>query len=207
MSGAQRGPSGDPRPPPDWLPDATLPTVTVPAFAPFVRIHRTGRPAVFYSPGQGPPLGRFDSAAGRFGVLYMAFGFEGAFAETILRNPARRLIGREEIALRSATALACSRQLRLVQMHGPGLQVLGVDNAITTGRYELCGVWADALFGHRDAPDGIAYASRHDPEQICVALFSRPITMIARRSVPLSEMPAEVGAALRHYGKGLDLGA
>lgn len=205
MSG--RGPAGTAGLPPAWLSTSHLPLIDLPASSTFVRIYRSDRSPGFFSPGEGrPAAGRFDSAGGLFGVLYLAFTFEGAFAETVLRNPARRLVGFGEIAARSFAVLGVSRTVRLVRMHGAGLQALGVDNAITTGPYEPCGAWADALFAHADQPDGIAYASRHDPDQICVALFSCSDISVAvmRDSVPLTEIIADVGAALRRYGKGLD---
>jgi hypothetical protein len=207
MSGVGRGPTGIARLPPDWLSGSPLPFQAIAAGSPFTRIHHSHRPPVFFSPGEGqPPAGRFDSATGRFGVLYLAFDFAGAFAETVLRNPARRLVSSGEIAGRSLAVLALSRAVRLVRMQGAGLQALGVDNAVTTGPYEPCGIWADALFAHADAPDGIAYGSRHDPEQVCVALFSRPdiAVTVVRESVPLTAMVGAVAAVLRRYGKGLD---
>ena len=90
-------------------------------------------------------------------------------------------------------------------MDGAALQSLGVDNGITTGPYEPCGVWADALFTHPDRPDGIIYPSRHDPDQACVALFRRADLAIevASESVPLLEMLPEVASVLRRYGKGI----
>ena len=200
-----RGPAGRAAEPPDWLPHTHLPIMNVQP-QPFARIHRSIHPPIFFSPGANqPPAGRFDSVAGTFGVLYLAFNVAGAFAETILRNPRRRLIGWDEIATRSMSYLTPSRGLQLLQMHGPGLQALGVDNAITTGPYDPCGRWAEALFSHADRPDGIVYASRHDPDQLCVALFSRAdITIIAAAGpVPLAEQIAEVAAILRRYGKGL----
>lgn len=208
MSGAGRGPAGIAGLPPDWLPTTSLPISELPAGSTFVRIHPSIRSPIFFSPGDRQvPAGRFDSATGRFGVIYLTHAFAGVFAETILRNPARRLVGLGEIASRSRTVLTLSRAVRLVRMHGPCLQVLGVDNAVATGPYEPCGVWADALFIHRDSPDGIAYASRHDPSQICIALFSRPDIAIALAgdSIPLTDMLNEVAAILRLYGKGLDL--
>lgn len=206
MSAAARGPDGAAGPPPDWLASSGLPLTELTAHAALLRIHRTDRPPAFFSPGgQRPPSGRFDSAAGRFGVMYLAMTFEGAFAETVLRNPRRRLVDLASVASRSLAFMAASRPIRLVRMHGPGLQLLGTDNAVTTGPYAPCGLWADALFAHPDAPDGIAYASRHDPEQICVALFSRPGLAIepAHEGVPLADMPSAVAAVLRRYGKGL----
>jgi hypothetical protein len=202
-----RGPTGAARLPPDWLAASSLPLMELPAQSRFVRIHHTHRPAVFFSPGdKKPAAGRFDSATGAFGVLYVALDYEGAFAETVLRNPARRLFGFGEFSGRSLAVLVLSRAVRLVRMHGSGLQALGLDNAISTGPYEPCGIWADALFAHADRPDGIAYSSRHDPERICVALFSRTDIAItaASASVPLDQMVAEVAAVLRRYGKGLD---
>jgi len=203
-----RGPTGTPNEPPEWLDTTTLPLTVLPAGATLLPIHRTDRAPVFFSPGpnQGP-TGRFDSATGRFGVLYMALAFEGAFAETILRNPARRLVAMADIEGRSVAVLGASRPVRLVAMHGAGLQALGLDNAITTGPYALCGTWSDALFAHADQPDGVAYASRHDPEQLCVALFSRPDLEVARAgdSIKLADMRPEVAAVLRRYGKGLDI--
>jgi hypothetical protein len=207
MSGGGRGPTGAASPPPDWLSAASLPLMELPAGSTFVRVHRSDRSPVFFSPGEGQaPVGRFDSASGRFGVLYLAFSFEGALAETVLRNPARRLVGAGEIALRSLAVLAVSGAIQLVRMFGAGMQTLGVDNAVTTGPYGPCGICADTLFAHPDEPDGIAYASRHDPEQICVALFERPgvVVTVASESVPLTEMVSDVGAVLRRYGKGLD---
>lgn len=204
---AGRGPTGAAGPPPDWLPRTTLPLTVHDTGKALVRIHRIGRDPIHFSPGHGrPPAGRFDSATGQFGVLYLALGFEGAFVENVLRSPARRIVGLNEIAARSLTVLASSRDLCLVQMHGAGLQALGVDNAVTTGPYAPCGLWADALFVHPDRPDGIAYASRHDPDQVCIALFARPDLGlgIMGATLPLAGMLAEVAAVLRRYGKGLD---
>ena len=193
-------------PPPDWIADISLPLMELPARAALLRIHSAERSPLFFSPGpNGSPVGRFDSATGRFSVIYLALTFEGAFAETMLRNPARRLIASGEINGRSLALVAVARPLRLVRMHGAGLQLLGADNAVTTSPYEPCGLWADTLFDHPDAPDGVAYAPRHDPEQICIALFPRPDLAIETtcESMSLANLSAAVSAVLRRYGKGL----
>ena len=203
---AAAGPTGVARSPPPWLPSVKLPLLVHGTGRPLVRVHRTSLAPVHFSPGDGlPPAGRFDSAAGRFGVLYAALSLEGAFVETVLRNPSRRLVGLQDIAARSVTELQALRDLRLAQLHGAGLQALGVDNAVTTGPYTPCGLWADALFAHPDRPDGIAYASRHDPDQLCIALFSRPDLGLGTPdpAVPLAAMLPKVAAILRRYGKGL----
>jgi hypothetical protein len=201
------GPSGVAALPPDWLADIALPLTELAAGTILVRIHRTANPPVFFSPGRARrPAGRFDSAAGAFGVLYLALTLECAFAETVLRNPARRLVGWAEIAARSAARLAAPRPLRFASLHGNGLQTLGLDNAIATGPYQPCGLWADALHAHADRPDGIAYASRFDPTHLCIALFERPDIGLATvgPSTPLIDMLPEVSAVLRRYGKALE---
>lgn len=96
-----------------------------------------------------------------------------ALAETILRNPQRLMVAMNDIVSRSVSVLSCQRSLRVVRMHGAGLQAVGTDNAISTGPYGPCGLWANALGAHPDQPDGIAYQSRHDSGEICVALFER----------------------------------
>jgi RES domain len=205
MSGGH-GPTGSPPPPPSWLKTSSLPILELPKATSVVRVHRTEYDPVFFSPGSGnAPIGRFDSPSGAFGVLYLAQALEGAFAETILRNPQRRLADLSEITTRAASVLGVSRAIRLVKMFGAGLQSLGTDNAVSTGPYVSSGAWADALFAHPDAPDGIAYTSRHDSEQLCIALFSRPGIQLELLSGPtqLSDVLADVASILRRYGKGI----
>jgi RES domain len=205
MSGGH-GPTGSPPPPPSWLKTSSLPILELPKATSAVRIHRTEYDPVFFSPGSGnAPIGRFDSPSGAFGVLYLAQALEGAFAETILRNPQRRLVDLSEITARAASVLGFSRAIRLVKMFGAGLQSVGADNAVSTGPYGSSGAWADALFAHPDAPDGIAYASRHDSEQLCIALFFRSDIQLELLSgpTPLSDVLADVASILRRYGKGI----
>ena len=53
--------------------------------------------------------------------------------------------------------------------------------------------------------DGIAYASRHDPEQVCIALFSRPdiALQVLSGPTPLADMLAEVANLMRRHAKGI----
>lgn len=207
MPAEGRGPSGAAPPPPEWLRGVSLPIMQIPAGTVLHRVHRTRHGPVFFGPGAGvAPTFRFDSATGRFGVLYVGSTLNGALAETILRNPQRLMIAMSEITTRSATRLVCDRALRVVAMHGPGLQALGTDNAISTGPYEPCGVWADALWDHPDKPDGIAYLSRHDPDEVCFALFERrPVAFAVDGTCVLSAMLNEVAAVLDRYGKSISV--
>jgi hypothetical protein len=142
--------------------------------------------------------------SGRFGVLYVGLSRAGAVAETLLRNPQRLMVATSQIMDRTATELACLRELRVVKLYGSGLQAVGTDNAISTGPYDPCGLWSDALWDHPDQPDGIAYQSRHDSNEICLALFERPdMTFDIRSMSRLTAMLHEVAALLDAYGKSL----
>lgn len=189
--------------PPGWLAETRLPLDPVAAGTPLFRIHRRDRDPIFFGPGPGePPTYRFDSPAGTFGVLYAGLSFAAAVAETLLRNPGRRMVSRRELAGRASCEITAARDLRVVRLHGTGLQTVGCDNAISTGPYDPCGAWAEALWTHPDRPDGLAYQSRHDPGEICVALFERDdLRLGASDPVALSEQLHRVAAVLSAYGK------
>ena len=128
--------------------------------------------------------------------------FEGAFVETILRNPQLTFVSQNYVTLRGVTELACSRDLRLVDMHGRGLSRIGTTNAVSTGPYAPCWAWSDYLYFHRARPDGIAYASRHNPLQICYAIFERSgLSFAPGRPVPFADMLPEIRRILRRYSK------
>lgn len=202
---ADSGPTGAAPPPPAWLGSKCLPVDVLPAGTVLHRIHRASLGPVFFGPGPDrPPTYRFDSASGRFGVLYAGLSRAGAVAETLLRNPQRLMVAASEITDRAATELACPRDLRVVTLYGSGRQAVGTDNAISTGPYGPCGLWSDALWEHPVQPDGIAYQSRHDSSELCLALFERPdMTLTIRSTRPLPTMLHEIAALLDGYGKSL----
>lgn len=204
-----RGPVGPlPKPPAD-LASRGLPLADLEGRSALCRIHRSVHGAVFFSPGPGkPPSGRFDSPTGRFGVLYAARTFDGAFAEVLLRNPARQVVSLPEVEARSFAVLALDADVRLVDLTGPGLSRLGLDARLLSGGYDACGAWADALHDHPERPAGILYPSRFDPSEHCFALFDRVASHLhpATEGVPLGELLPDVAAALDRYGKALDPG-
>ncbi|ACS59317.1 hypothetical protein Rleg_5104 (plasmid) [Rhizobium leguminosarum bv. trifolii WSM1325] len=59
--------------------------------------------------------------------LYRDEPLRGARAETILRNPRRLMVSMAEITTRAISELSCIRPLRIVRMHGTGLEALGTD--------------------------------------------------------------------------------
>ena len=177
----------------------------MPAGSVFHRIHRTTLDPVFFGPGAGvPPTYRFDSGSGRFGVLYVGLSHACALAETLLRNP-QQADGRHRRDCRSRGGrIDLSPTASVVKLYGAGLQTVGTDNAISTGPYAPCGLWSDALWDHSDRPDGIVYRSRHDSDQLCVALFQRlDMEFEIRSTGPLITMSKEVAALLERYSKSL----
>lgn len=200
---ASHGPSGLAPPPPDWLADISLPLDEIQGGQVLHRVHRSTLDPIFFGPGTDVlPTNRFDSASGRFGVLYAGLTLRGALAETLLRNPQRLMVAMADIVERSASGLVSDRPLRIVRLHGAGLQTVGTDNAISTGPYAPCGRWSDALWDHPDRPDGLAYQSRHDSNQICLAIFERAgLQLTPRGTQPLSSMLGTVAALLDGYGK------
>ena len=102
----------------------------------------------------------------------------------------------------AVSELICNRELRLVDLHGRGLARVGTTNAISTGPYARSQTWSDYLWSHRDRPDGIAYASRHNPEQICYAVFERPdIRFTATDPTSFASMLPVIKGLLRRYDK------
>lgn len=150
------------------------------------------------------PTYRFDSLTKTFGVLYAGLSITASVAETHLRNPARRMVSYQEIAERASCGLTSARDLRIVRLHGNGLSAVGCDNAISTGPYDVCGTWADALWAHSQMPDGIAYQSRHDSRETCLALFERPdLQLQVIDSVPLIQQLPTIAAISSAYGKSI----
>lgn len=206
---SRHGPSGTASLPPSWLATRSLPLVRLHQGTPFFRVHQQVHGAVFFGPDvdpasgtRQPPTNRFDSLSGAFGVLYLAERFEGAFVETVLRNPRMRFVSESYVALRAVSELICNRELRLVDLHGRGLARVGTTNAISTGPYAPSQMWSDYLWSHRDRPDGIAYASRHNPGQICYTVFDRPDTRFtAAGPTSFASMLPVIKGLLRRYDK------
>ncbi|WP_354043377.1 RES family NAD+ phosphorylase [Devosia sp. UYZn731] len=184
---------------------STLPIDIIPVGQTLYRIHRSHLDPIFFGPQRGqPPVYRFDSGSGRFGVLYVGLGLKGAFAETLLRNPQRLMVSHAAIDARAVSEMQCDRALRVVRLYGTGLQQVGTDNAISTGPYDICGLWTDAFWDHSDQPDGIAYSSRHDPSEFCLALFDRgDMGFLVNATTTLMSMQKELGAMLDLYGKSI----
>ncbi len=140
---------------------------------PWIRAHGLHRHPVHFGHSG---LNRFDDPDKAFGVLYTAEDLVAAYAETVqLVSGAHGRRGPSETWLRGRgwSRLVSVRPLRLVNLVGPDLARLGIDNRISAGPRETAQAWAKALHAHPDAPDGVRYMSRHLGDSVCVALFDR----------------------------------
>lgn len=166
---------------------------------PWYRVYRSeGDPLYFGRAG----LSRFDDPCGRYGVLYAAEAFEGAFIETFGRNPGVNVVRESQLARRSMVLVEANRLLRLVDLTGPGLAQIGATNALTAGPHAVARRWSRALWSHPSRPDGLRYRARHDPACVCVAIFSRAARRV--QAFPQGSLfdPVHLprlGAVLRRY--------
>ncbi|TFF21868.1 RES domain-containing protein [Jiella endophytica] len=136
------------------------------------RFHTADRGPIFFDPSR---LGRLNAPDGSYGVLYAAATRAGAFAETFLRNPGHTLLSSDFISRKALVEIRLTRDLRLFQLHGPGLARVGATAEITHGGlpYDAPQAWSAAIRSHPARFDGIAYTARHDDAEICYGLFDR----------------------------------
>ncbi len=118
-------------------------------------------------------LGRLNSPDASYGVLYTADGSRGAFAETFLRSPGRRQIDPSLLTRKAFARIEVVRPLTLIHFDGPGLAILGATAEVVHSAppFDVPQSWSKALRSHPIRADGIAYSSRHDPQELCHALF------------------------------------
>jgi hypothetical protein len=119
--------------------------------------------------------GRLNAPDGSYGVLYVARGAEGAFAETFLRRPGLTLIDDGLLRRKAYVRLKVTSRLTLIKLAGPGLAMLGATAEVVHGGlpYDVPQAWSKALLAHPRRADGIAYHARHDDEALCYAIFDR----------------------------------
>jgi RES domain len=166
----------------------------------------------FYSRGHNPIFfdrssrGRLNSPNGSYGVLYAAEQTNGAFAETFLRSPGHRVLPKDLIQQRALVVLQSTRALHVVELHGPGLSVLGATAEVTASPppYELPQAWSAALHNHPNKFDGIAYRARHDNDETCYAFFDRSAPAISEVNREEILLNAEwFDNLLDHYSVGI----
>lgn len=183
---------------------ASLPTVTVEG--PVYRCHSIDHGYQFF--GRSASY-RFDDPQKEFGVLYLGETREAAFAETCLRNVGATLLSTRFLAKRAMIQVGM-KNVRLLQAYGSGLARLGqtaLISASTQDAYPETQRFSREIYQHPDHVDGIAYMSRHDNEQRCIALFDRATGALP---VPPDRKGEDMLSApwlwdiLERYGVGLD---
>jgi len=189
-----------PVPPPD-VASRTLPVTPVPAESYLARIHWTANAPLFFGPGPGKrPSGRFDALKHEYGTCYFGLSVAVAFAEAMSRSVPPREVSRAGCAARSLVVVQAVRPIMAVQLHGPGLRRLGATGAVSAGAYSRSRMWALALWEHPDQPDGILYRSKHDNDELCLALFDRARDAIqVVHGEPLLTDERRLAALLRRY--------
>ena len=155
-----------PLPPYDFS-QRQLPVIETPG--PWLRLNKTGHLSSLHFDRSGS--GRFDGPNQGYGLLYVGdeystfiecFGrtFDGAVTVTALRN-------------RNLFRIRSDRTLLLADLTGPALVRIGIDARISSGDYEYCRTWGQAIWEHPQGVDGIRYRSRHDDSVYSVGLFDR----------------------------------
>jgi hypothetical protein len=166
----------------------------------WLRIHRDGHEPLFFGTTR---QNRFDDPLGRYGVLYAAQTLDGGFIETFGRSPGVNSVGVDQLISRLLAVIEPRRPLRLVDLTGPGLARIGATAFVTSGPHACAQLWSRVLWAHADRPDGLLFRARHDPECLCVAIFSRArralLAVPQGRLLNAARRPA-LGATLRRYG-------
>jgi hypothetical protein len=155
------------------------PTTNVAAGETLYRVHAAGNGARFY--GKRDRTWRWDDPVGKYGVLYVGLTPDGPFSETLLRRPDQKAVVWSEVEKRRFARFRTTEPLRLADVHGKGLGWEGVTVAEVAADHD-CKTYPGAYTKTQEISagihaatdlDGIAYRSRLDPDQLCVALFDR----------------------------------
>lgn len=184
-------------------------TELLPAGSHLVRIHQVVHGPIWFGPAAGQrPGNRFDAPDGQYRVLYAAARLEGAFVETVLRLPTRRIVGSGFLEQRGWTRLETARPLKLAKLYDEGLLWHGVDASVSaTENYSSTRALALNLYQYEPDLDGISYRARHDNGEVCYALFDR-VRRDELEAVQTCTFPgnwSRVRQMLSRYGAVLDL--
>ena len=149
---------------------------------------------------------RFNAPAGQFGTLYAGSDDSCAFIETFGRDLDLRVVAASDLSARGRSHIEIVRDLRVVDLTGPGLAQIRADGRLTTGDYTVAQRWSLALHEHPDRPDGVIWCSRFDPSRVCLAVYDRARLLI--RTVPVGGLAdpgfaADLAVILDRYSIGL----
>jgi hypothetical protein len=138
---------------------------------------------------------RFDDpdcgTSGCFGVLYVGADPECCLLESCGPTTGVPAVSGAYLDARLIARLELMEDLRFVDLVEPGgLTCIGADNRLTTCSYSISQRWSAALRNHPVKPDGIRYRSRHAPERVAYAIYSRPPSTFSASSMGSFTDPA-----------------
>lgn len=121
---------------------------------------------------------RFDDpdcpASGSFGVLYAGADPECCLLESSGSTTGVPAVSGTYLDSRQIARMELTEDLRFIDLVEPGgLTSIGADGRLATGSYKVAQRWSAALKKHPIKPDGIRYRSRHAPERIAYAIYTR----------------------------------
>jgi len=129
---------------------------------------------------------RFNAPDRQFGTLYAGSDDACALVETFGRDLDLRVVSTSDLSARGRSHVEIVRDLRVVDLTGPGLAQIRADGRLTTGDYHVAQRWSLALHEHPDRPDGLIWRSRFDPDRVCVAVYERARASV--RTVPIGSL-------------------
>jgi hypothetical protein len=117
--------------------------------------------------------GRFDSPAQGYGILYVGADVYASWIECYGRTHGAKGVSESALRQRNLYAIDSQRELVFADVTGNGLVKMGADARLSSGSYVVAREWAQAIYDHPQAVDGIRYRSRHDDERYCYGIFDR----------------------------------
>lgn len=138
---------------------------------------------------------RFDDpdcqTPGSFGVLYAGADPECCLLESCGSTTGVPAVSGAYLDARSIARMELTVDLRFIDLVEPGgLISIGADGRLATGSYKVAQQWSAALRKHPTKPDGIRYRSRHAPERIAYAIYTRSPTTFSVTSMGSFTDPA-----------------
>jgi hypothetical protein len=119
---------------------------------------------------------RFDdpNSPASFGVLYVGADPECCLLESCGSTTGVPAMSGAYLDDRQIARMELTEDLRLIDTVEPGgLTSIGADGRLVTGSYKVAQKWSAALKKHPTKPDGIRYRSRHSPERVAYAIYTR----------------------------------
>lgn len=172
------------------------------------RCHDSSLSGDIFNPrfGRGGRFHWFEDVDGnQVPILYAASTYEGAIAETILRNvplQGRRTLYRKDYQGRVICQLSLdsTATLALVQLHDPGLLRLGIrpKNLTETNSYHYARTanWARAVHHQLRHAQGLVWMSGRFNTAYAIVLFGDRVDQGTLRIVPQSPEAVDSGAGL-----------